>query len=323
MTTPEVNLVADIGGTNIRIGITKAKSQIEHLTVLECRQFQTLYEALRCYINRFNLNSYCINACLAIACPTDNDLVSMTNLPWSFSQQTLAEQLRLNQLFVINDYTAIAHAVPGLCDTQKYQVGSGQAADNMPISICGPGTGLGTAIISPNGHGQWVTINGEGGHVDYAPTDEVELAIFHFLVERFGRASYEQLLSGRGLAHIYQALCQYSSGSAKPYRADQISHLACARECIICEQALARFCKILGSFAGNLALITGSLGGVYTAGGIVPKILPYFAESDFRQRFIAKVPFQDYLANIPTYVITELQPGLLGASIYLHQSRGV
>lgn len=116
-------------------------------------------------------------------------------------------------------------------------------------------------------------------------------------------------------------LCQYSSVSAKPYRADQISHLACARECNICEQALARFCNILGSFAGNLALITGSFGGVYIAGGIVPKILPYFAESDFRQRFIAKAPFQDYLANIPTYVITELQPGLLGASIYLHQSR--
>ncbi|REL25343.1 hypothetical protein DXX93_01475 [Thalassotalea euphylliae] len=181
MTTQEVNLVADIGGTNIRIGITNAKLQIEHLMVLECRQYQSLCEALRFYIERFNLNSYRINACLAIACPTDNDIVSMTNLPWSFSQQVLAAQLKLNQLIVINDYTAIAHAVPALSDSQKYQVGSGQVVENSPIAICGPGTGLGTASISPNGCGQWLTINGEGGHVDYAPTDEVELAIFHFL----------------------------------------------------------------------------------------------------------------------------------------------
>jgi len=317
--TQVINLVADIGGTNIRVGFfNNSQSEVKQLTVFECNQYQSLAEVLQTYIEQQNFKNCEINACLAIACPVDNDLISMTNLPWEFSQRALKEQLQFNHLYFINDYTAIAHAVPFLNDQQKVQIGSGQVIDQKPIAICGPGTGLGVANVVFSDD-QCVCLGGEGGHVDFAPTDETEIQILTFLLTKYQHVSYEQLLSGLGLEQIYQALCHIKGTEAKNLTAKDISENALANTCITCELALSQFCKILGSFAGNLALTIASFGGVYIAGGIVPRFIQYFENSEFRARFEAKGRFNDFNRSIPTFVITESQPGILGASAYLRQ----
>jgi len=317
--TRVINLVADIGGTNIRIGyFTDAQVEVEQLTVFQCNQYQSLAEVLQSYINQQNFQNCEINVCLAIACPVDNDLISMTNLPWEFSQSELKAQLQFNHLYLINDYTAIAHAVPFLTEQQKVQIGSGQVVNNKPIAICGPGTGLGVANVVFSDE-QCVCLGGEGGHVDFAPTDVTEIKILEFLLTKYQHVSYEQLLSGLGLEQIYQALSHINGVEAKNLTAKDISENALAKNCTTCDQALSQFCKILGSFAGNLALTIASFGGVYIAGGIVPRFIQYFESSEFRARFEAKGRFNDFNRSIPTFVITESQPGILGASAYLRQ----
>jgi len=321
-----VNLVADIGGTNIRLAITE-NNNITEIITYQCADFPSLIDVIRHYIEEKLLTDASINACLAIACPTEDDLISMTNLPWQFSQKELKSELKLNKLMLINDYTAIAMAIPMLTDKQKVKIGGGEAIANKPIAVCGPGTGLGVANLIPVNN-NWHCLSGEGGHIDFAPVDELDIQILQYLKTFKKRVSYEQLLSGYGLVQIYQALVDinkqqaiYSSSSTSVDKltAKDISTQALDGSCPLCQQALAQFCKVLGSFAGNLALTTASLGGVYIAGGIVPRFIDYVKNSEFRSRFETKGRMSHLNQQTPTYVITESQPGLIGAAAYLHQ----
>lgn len=320
-----INLVADIGGTNIRLAITSANNRLTDIQTYRCEKFSGLLQVIDQYMTEKQLKGQKVNACLAIACPVDNDLISMTNLPWKFSQHELKQQLNLNSLCLINDYTAIAMAIPFLSNEQKVQIGSGESTADKAISVCGPGTGLGVATLVPMGN-KWHCLSGEGGHVDFAPVDEVEIKILQYLQERKGRVSYEQLLSGYGLEQIYQALTSLNgwknnhSAEADKLSAEQITARAIASTCPVCYQALSVFCGVLGSFAGNLALTANSLGGVYIAGGIVPRFIEFVQQSDFRGRFDTKGRLSSLTQQTPTYVISEKQPGLLGASAYLSQT---
>ncbi|REL35632.1 glucokinase [Thalassotalea euphylliae] len=318
-----VNIVADIGGTNLRIGIAQQDGSCEALTVYQCAKYASLVEVIADFIEKEQLSGKTINACFAIACPVENDLVVMTNLPWQFSKTQLKSALGLNKLLLINDFTAIAHAIPMLSDEQKVQIGGGESVAGKPISVCGPGTGLGVANLIQEQDAQqqetWLSLSGEGGHVDFAPVDKQEIDILEFLLTKYQHVSYEQLLSGLGIEQIYQALASKNSSVETELAAQDITTRALASECEVCAQALAQFCKTLGSFAGNLALTLGSFGGVYIAGGIVPRFIEYFKSSDFRQRFEEKGRMSGFNQNIPTYVITESQPGILGATAYLLQ----
>ncbi|MFD2166721.1 glucokinase [Thalassotalea euphylliae] len=312
-----VNLVADIGGTNMRVSLAHDDGSTSELSLYQGGDYDGVEHVLKHYIEEKGLQEKKINVCLAIACPVENDLVVMTNLPWKFSKQALKTSLNLEKLLVINDYTAIAHAIPQLSDSQKIKVGTGEAILGKPISICGPGTGLGVANLI-NDNGKWISLSGEGGHVDFAPIDKQEIDIFTFLLTKYSHVSYEQLLSGLGLEQIYQALAS-KNGSSENLAAKEITAKALDEECELCQETLAQFCRILGSFAGNLALTLGSFGGVYIAGGIVPRFIEYFQKSGFRQRFEEKGRLSGFNQNIPTYLITEAQPGVLGAAAYLLQ----
>ena len=319
-----INLIADIGGTNIRLAQADAQSDAKytHIETYQCAKFSSLSEVIALYIENNNIANNCINACLAIACPTDNDIISMTNLPWQFSQKELVETLNLNSLTMINDYTAIAMAIPLLDDSQKVKIGDGETVANKPIAVCGPGTGLGVAHLVPvsiSGISQWQCFSGEGGHVDFAAVDDIDVQILQYLQKIKGRISYEQLLSGFGLEQIYQAICAINGQSGDKLSAADISQQAVSGSCELCQQSLAQFCKVLGSFAGNLALTLNCQGGVYIAGGIVPRFIEFFKNSEFRARFEAKGRLSHIPKQSPTYVITEAQPGLLGAAAYLLQ----
>tara|TARA_B110000467_G_C18299416_1_gene470245 strand:+ start:92 stop:1072 length:981 start_codon:yes stop_codon:yes gene_type:complete len=317
-----INLIADIGGTNIRLAIADntCVEKFREIETYQCANYASLAEVIAIYIDSKQLKECHIDACLAIACPVDTDIISMTNLPWQFSQHALKEQLNLQNLTLINDYTAIAMAIPLLSDNQKIKIGGGEATTNAPIAVFGPGTGLGVAnlvSISVSGVNEWHCFGGEGGHVDFAAVDEIDIQLLQQLKNIKARVSYEQLLSGYGLVQIYQALCIINDHAGDKLSAAEISSNALSGSCPICQQALTQFCKILGSFAGNLALTMNTQGGVYIAGGIVPRFVDYLKNSAFRERFEAKGRLSHLVQTTPTYVITEEQPGLLGAAACL------
>ena len=324
--TQEAYLVADIGGTNIRIAQTNSALQLDHIQTYRCEDFASLFEVLFDYIKENRLEKFNLHACLAIACPTDNDWIAMVNLPWKFSQKALKNELSLASLRFINDYTAVALAIPYLSEEQRVQIGEGQANLDNPIAVCGPGTGLGVATLIPIAQGNsthWHCVNSEGGHIDFAPVDDVDIDLLIYLKKIKNRVSYEQLLSGYGLVQIYQGLLTIH-GQIEAYEmqlsAADITHRATTSKCEMCRAALLQFCKILGSFAGNLALLSNSLGGVYIAGGIVPRFIEFIQQSEFRERFEAKGRLSGITKTAPTFIITEQQPGLLGAAVYLSQT---
>ncbi|OUR81992.1 glucokinase [Colwellia psychrerythraea] len=329
-----INLIADIGGTNIRLAQATAKPStdtrdidINDIETYQCKEFSSLADVVAHYIDVKELSNLVINACFAIACPVDKDLISMTNLPWQFSQKELKQTLKLSSLSFINDYTAIAMAIPLLSEQQKVKIGGGNSVAGKPISVCGPGTGLGVANLVPlttSGNEQWHCISGEGGHIDFAPVNETEQHVMNFIQGIKKRVSYEQLLSGYGLEQIYQALLFINHGKEitrinDKLTAKDITTKALNGTCDVCQQTLTLFCDVLGSFAGNLALIMNSQGGVYIAGGIVPRFIDYLKASDFRSRFETKGRLSSITEQAPTYVITEEQPGLLGAAAFVLQ----
>jgi len=308
--------VADVGGTNIRLARVES-GQLFDIQKFLCSDFEHISDVIQQYFARFEHLEF--NAgCIAIACPTENDWIKMTNHHWQFSVNETRKLLGLDYLDVINDYTAISMSLPVLSADQKVQIGAGEIVGSAVKAVFGPGTGLGVGALVPDTKG-WSCLDGEGGHVDFAPIDEKDLVIWRYLTEKYGHASAEEVLSGRGLVNIYQALASYDGISPVLTEPAQITQQALEQTCDLCVKSLKQFCRIMGSFAGNLALSTGAHGGVYIAGGIVPRFVDYFKQSEFRTRFEAKGRFRQYVAAIPTYIITEPDHGLLGAAAYLQQ----
>lgn len=315
-----LSVVADIGGTNIRLAVCCNDSgEVSQIRTFACAEFLTLDAALFQYFS--TLSDPVSALCLAIACPVDDDLVAMTNLSWKFSQIALKEKLKLDHLFVINDYTGISLAVPFLSNDEKVQVGPGEAQQKAATAVFGPGTGLGVSHLIHVAK-KWISLDGEGGHVSYAPNSREQADVLLLLQEQFGHVSAERLLSGQGLVNINHAICRLEGKQVTLHEPKQVAEAALSGECQLALRSLTLFCQIMGSFAGNLALNLSCTGGVYIAGGIVPRFVDFFKDSEFRAFFEAKGRFQPYLANIPTYVITHDNPGLLGATVHLRQELG-
>ncbi len=312
-----LSVVVDLGGTNIRLAVCEPETgKLSELKEFACAQFATLEAALLQYFA--TLQGEVKHLCIGIACPVDNDHVVMTNLSWEFSKQALKEQLKLESLYVINDYTAISLALPFLSSEEKIQIGGGEAQTDGVTAVFGPGTGLGVShIIKPAD--KWISLDGEGGHVSFTANTREQADILFLLQEQFGHVSAERILSGQGLVNLYQSLCSLSEQQAKFEQPKEVSQAALNGSCAIAHRSLQVFCQVMGGFAGNLALNLNCTGGVYIAGGIVPRFVDFFQASEFRSFFEEKGRFQDYLAAIPTFVITHDNPGLLGASVYLRQ----
>ena len=310
------HFVADIGGTNIRLARVSDGKVVDIKKYL-CREFETIGDAITNYFDSSPEHTF-THGCLAIACPVNSDEVAMTNHSWRFSKTTLKQQLKLTQLCVINDFTAVAHSLPVLTPQQLVKIGHGNVNQRGNIAVFGPGTGLGVEHLTYTSSG-WQTLDGEGGHVDFAPIDELDVVIWRHLVSLHGRASAEEVMSGRGIVNIYNALCDHYGEPKRYTEASDISQRAVSKECEMCDKALAQFCRIMGSFAGNLALNLATTGGIFIGGGIASRFTDYLKQSDFRERFLAKGHMYSYIKDIPTFVIAEPDHGLLGASAYLKQ----
>lgn len=312
-----LSVVVDLGGTNIRLAVCELETgKLSQLSEFACAEFVTLEAALVQYFA--TLPGEVKHLCVGIACPVEHDHVVMTNLNWAFSKQALKEKLKLESLYVINDYTAISLAVPFLSQQEKIQLGGGEAQAGGVTAVFGPGTGLGVSHIIKSA-GKWISLDGEGGHVSFTPNTREQADVLFLLQEQFGHVSAERILSGQGLVNIYQSLCTLSEQPAKFKQPKEVSKAALDGSCAIARRSLQVFCQVMGGFAGNLALNLDCTGGVYIAGGIVPRFVDFFQASEFRSFFEEKGRFKDYLSAIPTFLITNDNPGLLGASVYLRQ----
>jgi len=308
---PPPRLLADIGGTTVRFALQRGDRAAGRFVALRGEDYPDLAAAVRAYLERSRPARPPRQAAFAIASPVDGDRVEMTNSPWSFSIRGLRRRLGLERLLVINDFTAVALAVPRLARRNLVKVGPGAAARGAPIAVIGPGTGLGVSGLIPAGGG-WVPLSAEGGHVTLAPADDRESEIVARLRRRFGHVSAERAISGPGLVNLYLAIAELEGRPAVLDDPAEITRQALDGGSPLCAAALATFCALLGGCAGDLALTLGARGGVYVAGGIVPRLGEAFAGSPFRRRFEAKGRFADYLAAIPTFVVTHRSPAFLG-----------
>lgn len=306
-------LVADIGGTHARFGLAQAGG-IEAVQVLRCADYPGPVEAVQAYFGPAGIAGV-RHAAMAIATAIEGDRIHMTNHEWDFSIEATRRALGLETLMAVNDFTALAMALPCLQDAERMQVGGGQARPGQPIGLVGAGTGLGVSGLIPSAAG-WVPLASEGGHASFAPGDAREVAILDFAWKRHAHVSFERLVSGPGMELIYAALAT-RGGVTGALAAPDIVQRALEGADTVCRETVDVFCGLLGSFAGNVALTLGAHGGLYVGGGIVPRLGELFARSPFRERFEAKGRFHDYLAAIPTYVITAPMPALTGVAAML------
>ncbi len=316
-----MRLVGDIGGTNARFALVPAGTRTPiNVGEVRCVDYPSLIPAIESYLQQ-HANPPLIEAVIAVGTPIVGDWLAMTNNHWAFSQNEISQAFSLQRLKFINDFTAQALSLPYLEPEDLVQVGTGGCVPDGTKAVLGPGTGLGVSGLIPVAGGGWTPLQGEGGHVSLAPVGEREKAVVRWLAttltDSAGHVSAERFLSGPGLEWIYRGLCATDSVTGANETAAQISAAALARTDKLAAEALAIFCRQLGSVSSDLALTLGATGGVYIAGGIVPRLLDYFMQSDFRHAFENKGRSSDYLKPIATQVVIRHNPALLGASSLL------
>lgn len=309
-------LLGDVGGTNARFALVRSPGAgITDIRSLACADFAGPAEAIRHFLDEAGCGTP-RRAAIGIANPITGDWLKVTNNHWAFSIEALRQTLGLDRLHFVNDFTALALALPYLGADEVRQIGAGVAKAGEPIGVIGPGTGLGVSGLLPAGGG-WVALGGEGGHVSLSPQTEEEMAVTTYLLAEFGHVSAERILSGPGLGCLYTALASVR-GLTQPARNErEITEAALETQDAFCVDTLNMFCALLGSTAGNLALTLGARGGIYIGGGIVPRLGCFFDRSPFRERFEAKGRFRNYLLAIPSLLITARMPALTGAAAVL------
>jgi glucokinase len=319
VTSAPVRLIADIGGTNVRFAVMTRGGRPRHVTHFACADYRSFPAAIDAYLAQLEMDAPPSGAAFAVAGPVLGDRVKLTNSPWGFSIRGVQRQYGFADLQVINDFSAIALAIPRLRTTDRRKIGVGRAVKHAAIGVIGPGTGLGVSGLIWTGR-RYVPLASEGGKVTLPPFDDFEVEILQWVRQEFAHVSAERLLSGDGLALLYRAITTVRGHVARPLSPRTITSRARSAACVVCRQTVNTFCAMLGTVAADLALTLGAVGGVYIAGGIVPKFGPLFARSPFRKRFESKGRFSKYLTGIPTYLITHPNPGLEGLG-YLIESR--
>lgn len=310
-------IVADIGGTNARFAIAKVENgkvlSVDNENILKTADYATLQLAWDAFGQKIG-RPMPKAASMAIACPIRGDILKLTNSPWLIRPALLADQLHLDKLILINDFEAIAHATAH-CDNDYLKHICGPKRKENPTgitSIVGPGTGLGVGSLMFVDNDYHV-IPSEGGHITYAPCDNIDMSILRYLKQHYRRVSAERIISGPGLGNIYDALAA-SAGLPVSHHSDSnlweaalkgTDHLAAA--------ALERFCLNFGTFCADTALMQLS-NRVVISGGVGQLIADYLPHSGFGERFVDKGRFERMLAQVHVELLTYPQPGLLGAA---------
>jgi glucokinase len=315
MTQGYPRLLGDIGGTHARWAWQSAAgAPLQDISVLPIGSSASLNDSAASYLAA-NGHGQPRWAGVGIATPITGDQVRMTNHNWAFSIADFKRSLGVARCLVINDFTALAMSLPALQPADLRRVGAdGKAMPGAPLALLGPGTGLGVSGLLPAGGDRWAAIGGEGGHVTLGAQDDEEAAVLALLRRQFGHASAERVLSGPGLLNLYRAVCELQGVAPQPYAPEQLTDAAKGASDSQAVATVRLFTGLLGGVAGNLALTLGALGGLYLGGGILPRLGVAFDEVLFRRRMEDKGRYRQYLADIPSWLITASAPALLGAS---------
>jgi glucokinase len=311
-------LVADIGGTHARFGLSLAPGLVvTDVRVMRCVNHAHLHEAAHAYLDGLagaGRAQRPRRACFAIAGPVTAEPVHMTNHPWVISRAQVSVALGLTELTLLNDFEAVALALPALGPDDTAAIGPGAPANvRLPMAVIGPGTGLGVALCVP-ADGRWIAVPTEGGHSTAVAADDFEGEVLRRVRSDFGHVSAERLLSGIGLPVLYRAVAQARGAQVLDLNPEQITRGALEDSDAACAATLETFFSMLGTFAGNVALTSGARGGVFIAGGIAQRLAAPLTQSRFRERFEAKGRYHDYMAAIPTRLITAPHGALIGAA---------
>jgi glucokinase len=316
-------LVADLGGTNIRFGLCQpGTTNVKNVRKYGIRDYESITHLIKVYLSATQTDSEIVcGCCIAVAGPIVGERVKMTNCDWEVRTHTINQALQIKNTVLINDFHAIALSASHLSAEGLETIGNQNIFfDRQPISIFGPGTGLGAALLIPDNRNDWIVIPTEGGHAGLSARTEEELFIFDYWRNKGCRINREFFVSGAGIERIFEALCvEQGKEDYKHLTVNTIQVKACQTSDSLCARALNIFCSFLGSAAGDQALCTGSKGGVVLAGGILPRFVSFLQQSPFRQRFESKGVMSDYNKDIGTALIVENQPGLIGAAAYLNR----
>jgi len=320
-------LSGDIGGTKTLLELShidngEVVKRVSHRYV--SAEFTDFSLLIKDFLSRFPVdNSNCIAMCLGVAGPVDNwadyQIADITNLPWCLNSQSLVDEFQLGSVSIINDFQAVGYGINVLNDSEFVSLQQGSVIPKGNRLVIGAGTGLGVGLMIDCG-GSYKVLATEGGHIDYCPRSDIEFAFAQFLIERYGRSCWEFVVSGPGLVNLYQFLHQHRGGNAGCLAevmsaADPsaiISERAINESDELAIEALKMFVSNYGAVAGNFALSSLPKGGVFIAGGIAPKILPYLKGPAFTQAFNSKGKMQSLCESFSISVVMNTEVGLIG-----------
>lgn len=328
MEKPNINkfaLAGDIGGTKTNMGLFQMGKRRPILKVFETYSSKAalnLEDIIQRFLKKHPKTVAC--ACFGIAGPVLDGRCKTTNLPWDVSEARIKKHFGWEQVSLINDLAAMAHAIPMLNNKEVFSLNPVKTQKKGNIALIAPGTGLGQALfVFQDTH--FIAVPSEGGHTDFAPTSEVEVDLWKYLHKQFGHVSVERVLSGSGIFNIYAWLKDSSkyrepSWLARKIKQDDpakvITDAALHDGQALCVKTLKVFVGVLGAVSGNLALTGMTTGGVYLGGGIPPKILPLLKKDLFMKAFKAKGRFREILEKMSVKVILNDRAPLLGAAAH-------
>ena len=318
-------LTCDVGGTKVRLALYSHENnsfQRHETETYSSQNYSSLDEIVKLFLEKHQVKIK--DACFGVPGPVVNGSVQTTNLPWKISEEQLSKNLEIRQVKLVNDLCTTTAAIPHLSKDDLIVLHPGQPpkGEEKKFAMLAPGTGLGQGFLVINSNGKHVLAS-EGGHVDFAPCNNLEIELFNYLKNEFGHVSYERILSGPGLVNIYNFLKDTSHADEPKELAERfqkedqaaiISTTGQAGEFEICVKALDIFVSILGAQAGNLVLTLLTTSGVYLGGGIPPKIHKKLMEGATVASYLNKGRLSYLVEKTPLYIVRDDYAALLGAA---------
>ena len=320
-------LAGDIGGTKTDLAIFSVEGG-PHAPLNQTQVHSADYPSLQALVTEFlkDAKTSVERACFDVAGPVINGRVKITNLPWVMDEASLAKDLNLKSVHLMNDLEAVARAVPILRPIDVATLNVGQAVPNGAIAVIAPGTGLGESFLTWDGS-KYVSHSSEGGHADFAPTNDRQIGLLKYMLKRFDHVSVERVCSGIGIPYIHEYLRDIEQIPENPKIAELVAATKDRTAAItnsafdqenpseLCRATVDTFVSILASEAANMALKVMATGGVYVAGGIPLHIPRAAEESRFMDTFVRKGRFAELMERIPVHVILN-HAALVGSAAY-------
>ena len=307
-------LLGDIGGTNARFALMNGREigVIDHLKVVD---FPSVTDAIAAFLQHRAPHRKPDAAVLGVAGPVENNCCTITNSRWLIDGAKLKQAFGLDAIRLLNDFEAAAWSLPHLQPQDVYALGEQRGVAGAPMLVLGPGTGFGAACLFSTEGLPFAAVT-EAGHATLPATSDREAEVIAHLRPRFGHVSIERVLSGTGLENLYQALASIDGATVQTRDAAAITKAALDGSCGVSQAALDMFCSFLGAVAGDIALTFAAQGGVYIAGGIIPRFADWLFRSSFRKQFESKGRFESYLQEIPTRVIVRADESFIGLKAF-------